>query len=177
MPKVLLSLRAYAKYRGVNLSAVQRAIKDQRISTVKDEKGNGKIDPVTADVEWSMNTDHSYNHSKKTPEVDPEDFNTLDDDDDHKPPNFQNAKAIGERYKARMAKLNFEQKVGKLVDIEKVRKEAFDVAKLTRDTLLNIPNKICHELAAESDPGKVYQVLTEAITQGLETLAAQGLST
>lgn len=47
----LVSLRAYARHRGVTLGAVQTAIKAQRITTI-----DGKIDPEKADAEWTANT-------------------------------------------------------------------------------------------------------------------------
>lgn len=50
----LVSLRAYARHRGVNLNAVQKAIKSGRITTV-----GGKIDIESADKQWQSNTDPS----------------------------------------------------------------------------------------------------------------------
>jgi hypothetical protein len=47
-----LSIRAYARRRGVSHTAVQKAIKEGRISRGDD----GKIDPVKADREWGANT-------------------------------------------------------------------------------------------------------------------------
>ena len=48
-----MSLRAYAKHRGVAMSAVQKAIRAGRIPTTAD----GKIDPAQADAEWARNTE------------------------------------------------------------------------------------------------------------------------
>ena len=48
----ILSQRAYARHRGVALSAVQKAIETGRISTLPD----GRIDSEQADVEWEQNT-------------------------------------------------------------------------------------------------------------------------
>ena len=48
----IMSLRQYAKHRGVALSAVQKAIQSGRISTLAD----GRVDSDTADAEWQRNT-------------------------------------------------------------------------------------------------------------------------
>src|SRR5688572_2535571 len=47
-----LSLRAYAKHRGVSLPAVQKALRTGRITALPD----GKIDSIQADGEWAKNT-------------------------------------------------------------------------------------------------------------------------
>ena len=44
----VLGLRAYARHRGVSLTAVQKAIHSGRIPTTAD----GKIDSDRADAEW-----------------------------------------------------------------------------------------------------------------------------
>src|ERR1035438_4935976 len=48
----IMSLRQYARHRGVGLSAVQKAISSKRVSTLKD----GRVDSETADAEWKRNT-------------------------------------------------------------------------------------------------------------------------
>ncbi|GIU75803.1 MAG: hypothetical protein KatS3mg004_2890 [Bryobacteraceae bacterium] len=51
----LLSLRAYAKHRGVSLAAVQKAIHSGRITPTAD----GLIDSDRADAEWNAKTRHA----------------------------------------------------------------------------------------------------------------------
>lgn len=48
---MLVSLRAYARHRGVALSAVQTAVKYQRITLT-----DGKVDVEQADRDWTANT-------------------------------------------------------------------------------------------------------------------------
>ena len=47
-----LSIRAYARHRGVSHVAVKKAIDTGRISQLPD----GTIDPVVADAQWAANT-------------------------------------------------------------------------------------------------------------------------
>ncbi|HGG60421.1 MAG TPA: elements of external origin, partial [Gammaproteobacteria bacterium] len=48
-----ISIRAYARHRGVSDAAVRKAIKTGRITPEPD----GTIDPQKADAEWAANTD------------------------------------------------------------------------------------------------------------------------
>lgn len=47
-----LSIRAYARHRGVSHVAVKKAIDTGRITPLPD----GTIDPDTADAQWAQNT-------------------------------------------------------------------------------------------------------------------------
>ena len=47
-----LSLRGYAKHRGVSLKAVQKALASGRIT----KRDDGLIDPDVSDVNWARNT-------------------------------------------------------------------------------------------------------------------------
>ena len=48
-----ISLRAYAKHRGVTLKAVQKAIARKRIKLESD----GTVDAARADRDWAANSD------------------------------------------------------------------------------------------------------------------------
>ncbi|MBI3693743.1 MAG: hypothetical protein HY238_02725 [Acidobacteria bacterium] len=63
----------------------------------------------------------------------------------------------------RLAKLDYEERSGKLVDAEEVTKAAFDDARVVRDRLLTIADRIASLLAAESDSKKVYNILASGI--------------
>src|ERR1700689_3343574 len=52
MSKAPMSLRAYARHRGVSLRAVQKAIASGRISA----RADGLLDAATADANWARNT-------------------------------------------------------------------------------------------------------------------------
>ena len=53
-----VSMREYARQRGVHLNAVQTAVKTGRIHKTDD----GKIDVDAANKEWFMNTDPAKSH-------------------------------------------------------------------------------------------------------------------
>ncbi len=169
----VLSLRAYAKHRGVVMSAVQKAIQSGRIATTPD----GKINSDIADVEWKANTRQQHQRrptgtrvaarTSFTPFVEPERTETagaggLD---------YFRARAVREGYLARLAKIEFEEKTAKLISRDEVHVAAFTNGRLVRDNLLNIPNRLAATLAAESDAEIVHQMLTVEIRKALDELA------
>jgi len=73
--------------------------------------------------------------------------------------------------RARKLRLDNDAREGRLVPIDRVRREAFDGARTIRDALLNIPDRLSGELAAETDPAVVWRKLDAAIRQGLSSAA------
>ncbi|WP_264377802.1 hypothetical protein [Wolbachia endosymbiont (group B) of Philonthus cognatus] len=61
--------------------------------------------------------------------------------------------------------------IGELVAVEEVKREAFNVARVVRNNLLNIPNRVSALLASLSDTEKIHMTLTEEITNSLEELS------
>ncbi|KAB2977717.1 MULTISPECIES: hypothetical protein [unclassified Wolbachia] len=61
--------------------------------------------------------------------------------------------------------------IGELVAVEEVKNEAFNVARVVRNNLLNIPNRVSALLASLSDTEKIHMALTEEITNSLEELS------
>ncbi|MFP3031641.1 MAG: hypothetical protein ACEY3M_11075 [Wolbachia sp.] len=74
-----------------------------------------------------------------------------------------------ERGKLLEAKVKAE--IGKFVSIEEVKTEAFNVARVVRNNLLNIPNRVSALLASLSDTEKIHMALTEEITNSLQELS------
>lgn len=160
---------AYAKHRGVSPAGVFDAIDKGRLSLSLEKKDSGRylIDVDVADAEWLANTDsmtgapaHMANRPDQ-PATEPE---------DGQPITYAEARAQHERFKARLAQLELEQREGKLVEAEVVRKEAFKAARQVRDALLNLPDRVAGELAAETNQFKVHQRLTQEIRRALEDL-------
>lgn len=146
---MLLSIRGYAKYRNVDESAVRKAIKSGRITTI-----DGKIDPSVADEEWMMNTNPAQSRQ-------PEKSSSS---------SYQISRATKEAYEAALKKLEYEQKSGKLVSIEKVEVEAFNAARFARDKLLTIPDRLAPALIGKTDIHEIKQILISEIRQSLENL-------
>ncbi len=153
----LVSIRKYAAHRGVSHTAVQKAIKQGRVKTTPD----GKIDVEQADRDWGRNTS-PVNAPKRAPKA---------TGDLGGGPTYAQSRAVRELYLARLAKIEFEERAGKLVSRDEVTVAAFTKARTVRDNLLNIPDRVAAMLAAESDPGRTHQILTDEIRKALIELS------
>lgn len=162
----ILSATAYAKHRGVSSAAVLKAIAEERIKDSVKKYGKGyQITVDLADKEWTANTDSGSGfpaHAKNLADE--------PDTDDDQPISYAQARAQHERFKARLAQLELEEREAKLVQADEVKREAFRVARLVRDSMLNIADRVAAELAAEANQFKVHQRLTHEIRRALEDL-------
>ena len=147
-----VSVRAYAASRkerglpGGSRYGVQKALRDGRITKEPD----GTIDPDEADVEWDRNTDEG----KQTT--------------DPRPASYQEARAIKEALSARMARLEYEERLGQLVSAKEVRREAFRRGRMLRDRLMAIPSRLAPQLAAEESAKAVAALLDRELREVLD---------
>ena len=176
--KQLISLREYARRRGISHVAVQRAVNSGRISTV-----DGKIDPAEADREWRENTDQSKPRNRITgrpshtrppgePPV-PMDFGAPDEaaGGNGTATGYAKARAARELYQAQLAKLELDRQRGVLIRADEVRVGAFNMARKARDQLIALPERVAAILAATQDPAEVQRILEEEIERICQEIA------
>lgn len=179
-----LSIRAYAQHRGVSHTAVAKAIKSGRISVEPD----GTIDPAKADAQWARNTLPSQNLNTgaakpaakvattavSTPVASREAQAPLETGR-VSAPDYQTSRAIREAYAARLAKLEFEERTGKLLSADEVKVKYFNLARQLRDRIQQIPRKLAPQIVAavvaQPDARVVEDLLMEAIREVLEELS------
>ncbi len=77
--------------------------------------------------------------------------------------------ATMERHRALRIKNDLSE--GVVVDVRAAKREAFESARIIRETLLNLPVRLSAELAAETDPAKVFARLDDAIREALGDVA------
>jgi hypothetical protein len=139
-----VSLRAYAKHRGVTLKAVQKAIESGRIHTTAE----GKIEPERADADWARNTGPKVRRSAPAvataPRVESSRPEPVSGGLD-----YAMARAIIANYEARLVKLDYEERIKKLVKADEVSIAAFNLFRMFRDRLLNMPDRVVGALLAE----------------------------
>jgi len=179
-----LSIRAYAQHRGVSHTAVAKAIKAGRISKEPDDT----IDPAKADVQWARNTlpSQALNTSaqKPAPKVaTPPVSSPLStalvsthlETNRVSTPDYQTSRAIRETYSARLAKLEFEERTGKLLNADEVKVRHFNLARLLRDRIQQIPRKVAPQIVAavvaQPDQRVIEDLLMDAIREALEELS------
>jgi hypothetical protein len=180
-----MSLRAYARHRGVSLRAVQKALASGRISARKD----GRLDAEVADANWARNTaprplpsstpaTKSSGQAKAAKQAPPQSSHHHAEArpltrEPAEPPRLESgveyskARAVRESYLARMAKIDFEERSAKLVSADEVKVAAFNRFRQFRDGVLNLPDRLAAVLAAESDPSQVHLALSTEIRKVL----------
>ncbi|MEA1052333.1 hypothetical protein U5801_21360 [Lamprobacter modestohalophilus] len=163
---MVLSQRAYAQHRGVSHEAVRKAIKSGRITPLPD----GRIDPVVADAQWDANT-----LPAQTPAKSESSAPASDSTQRSNVPPYAVSRAAREAINARLAKLELEERSGKLINADEARVTTFNLARQLRDRLQQIPRTLAPELVAtvvaDPDPRAVEAMLDAAIRSALEELS------
>lgn len=136
-----MNVKEYAQHRGVSQMAVRKAIKYGRITVDED----GQIHPETADEEWARNTSLSIGGAFNG--APPADFNT--------------SRALREEFNAKLAQLEYEERVGTLISADKVKQAWFNTLRVIRDRVLQIPDRVGANLAAETN-ANVIKVMLDA---------------
>jgi hypothetical protein len=80
---------------------------------------------------------------------------------------YSRARAVRENYLARLAKIEYEERLGKLVSRDEMQVAAFNKFRTFRDGMLNIPDRVAAVIAAEADSAKVHAMLTTEIRKAL----------
>ena len=163
-----MSIREYARHRGVSHTAVRKALQAGRIHLEAD----GKIDPAQADSLWANNTRSSVATSRgRFQQAESLSGQIIERHVSSSAPDYNKARAVKEFYAARLAKLEFEDREGKLVNIDEINVQHFNRARRLRDRLLMIPRRLAARLAAENDTRSVEEALDTAICEALEELS------
>ena len=187
-----LTIRGYARYRGVSHTAVRKALATGRITA----RPEGGIDPVLADQQWATSTNLSKPRNsvtgmpkrRKTPGAQsdplgvpgPSGVGTVrngDADASRLVSSYAASRAAREAYMARLAKLDFEQRSGKLVDADEVRAQIFGLGRRLRDRLMGLPDRLAPVLVGQGDQAVIHQLLTEEIATSLAELSVAPLIT
>ena len=168
-----MKIAEYAAKRGVSTRAVQKALND-RISGAR--AGRGTLYPGLADRLWRRNTDPDHG-GKRTAGEEVRDLDELRERarnlgiDPNSVPDIADSKALRLACLAALSQIELDEKQGRLVDQEDVRKEAFKLARLTRDAMLAIPDRLAAEIAGLTDPFEVHAKITAEIRSAIEEIS------
>jgi hypothetical protein len=159
----LVSIRGYAKHRGVSHTAVEKAVKQGRIRTV-----DGKIDVEQADRDWNRNSS-PVNKPKAAPRAAaaPEPLVAG--------PSFAQSRAVREAYEARLAKLTWEERIKKLINADEVRVSAYNFSRMIRDRLFNVPDRVVGAVLAEIRAALTTAGVDLALIEGLNMAKVHGI--
>lgn len=171
---------------------VRRLIKQGKISksSLKTEGKRKLIHPQKALIDLENNISHVNKKPKKTKQSEPKKETqkrttenvVAEAIEDHlgivsaaglKTASLADAQKIKERFSAALKKLEYEEKSGSLVKATIVEKEAFEIARLTRDGIMAVVDRSAAVLAAETDEKVVADILRDELSQALELIAAE----
>jgi phage terminase Nu1 subunit (DNA packaging protein) len=177
---VLVTFAEFALIKGCSKPAVSHAVKSGRIAGAVVEKDEKRwLDRDLALELWNRNTLKTHNAKVSRPdpvEVKPaktakELQARVEQLPDDAIPELNVSRERREHYQAELSKLEVDAKRGELVSAEAVKKEAFNLAKTVREALVNIPDRLANQLAAESDPATIHMALSQELVLALERLA------
>ena len=168
-----LSIRAYARHRGVSHVAVKKAIDTGRITPEAD----GTIEPNRADLEWAQNTLAARKPvAEKTASPAAEPIRPASAPVEPVAPplsaggtSLLQARTVNEVVKAQTNKVRLAQLKGDLVDRSQAIAHVFRLARTERDAWLNWPARVSAEMAAklEVDAHELHVALESAVRDHL----------
>ena len=86
---------------------------------------------------------------------------------------FAEAKTMKEVYQAKLARLKYEEESSKLVEKSIIEDRARDIAVTVKESLLMLPTKLMENLALESDPRKINELLDREFREILASMAQE----
>ena len=183
-----LSIRAYARHRGVTDTAVHKAIRSGRINALAD----GTIDPDQADAQWERNTSSPKTGTQrptikvKVPEFDGDvggersgagaANNTSSGGGGAGSgtggTSLLQARTVNEVVKAQTNKVRLARLKGELIDRPQAIAHVFKLARSERDAWLNWPARVSAQMAAklEIDAHTMHVALENAVREHLQEL-------
>lgn len=176
-----LSIRAYARHRGVSHVAVKKAIDAGRIT----READGTIDAERADREWAQNTLAPGKRSPRAPAPAASSAVAADQErpprETHEPAvavpatggtSLLQARTVNEVVKAQTNKVRLARLKGELVDRSQAVAHVFRLARSERDAWLNWPARVGPQLAAQLgvDAHALHVALETAVREHLTEL-------
>lgn len=173
---MLVTFAEMAKLMQCKPPSVTKAVQSGRIAAaVVEQDGRKWLDRDLAIELWRKNTKQTRTgpsqitgHASSSRDRIKRQIDTLPDD---AIPELNVSRERREHYQAELAKLEVDVKRGELVSAEAVKKEAFDLAKTIREALINIPDRVSNQFAAEADPQTIHMALSHEIQSALERLS------
>ncbi len=165
---MLVTFSEFAAIKGCAKGTVTAASKARIAAAVVEKDGKRWLDRDLAIELWDKNT--KATHNSKVRRADPIEPPPRDADElkrrvnglpDDAIPDLNESRARREHYQAELAKLQVTQQRGDLVPADEVKKEAFKVGRGVREALANLADRLSHQLAGETDPTVIHQVLTQ----------------
>lgn len=189
---MLIKLAEYAAQLGVVPQAVRKAIAEERIKDGAVRQGRSwLIDPDVASQEWGKNTMPQRSHSEEIKAGRQRQMaaaaagggQSWEQREAERRagvaniPSMAQGQAIKTAYQAKLLQLEFEERSGKLVSAEEMRRQRFDSGRQVRDAVLRIGPQMIGEIAKAAgglnpdERAEVLLVIQRHLVGALEALA------
>ncbi len=175
---MLVTFSEFAAIKGCAKGTVTAATKTRIAAAVVEKDGKRWLDRDLALELWNRNT--KATHNAKVSQADPIEepaprdarelrarLEALPDD---AIPELNESRARREHYQAELSKLQVAQQRRELVPAEEVKKDAFQVGRSIREALSNLADRLSHQLAGETDPAVIHQLLSDEHRDALLSL-------
>ena len=157
----LMTQAEYAHHRKVNRSHVSRLAK-RGILILR-----GKLVDVAASDAVLDDRPVAVEPNETVPSAQP---HTAPEMPSQQPTSYAQARLAEMVYRAKLRRLDYETRSGKLIPADEVKAKWFVIARQIRDKLLAIPAKLSPQLAALADAREVRELLETEITAILRAL-------
>jgi hypothetical protein len=165
---VLVTFSEFAAIKGCSKAAVTAAIRSRISAAVVEKDGKRWLDRDLALELWRKNTKATHNAKVSQPDsvevelpANPRELKrAIEALPDDAIPDLNESRARREHYQAELAKLQVAQQRKELVPAEEVKKQAFQIGRSVREALSNLADRLSHQLAGETDPAVIHQLLS-----------------
>ena len=188
---MLVTFSEFAAIKGCTKAAVTHATKSRIVAAVVEKDGKRWLDRDMALELWRKNTlrnnaakvDEADPIPAQAPRTPVELKRVIEALPDDAIPELNESRARREHYQAELAKLQVAgegawgrgQRLGaegegevavtqqrrELVPADEVKKDAFQIGRSIREALANLADRLSHQLAGETDPAVIHQLLSD----------------
>ena len=163
---MLISLAELAMLKNVSRAAVTKKIKSGKLEgAVVNHNGRKLVNKEEAIRLWDRADTRVVTTVKK------ELKHKIDNLSANEIPDFAESKAKREFYLAELAKLDVEEKKEQLVSVEEIKKSSFAKARAIREALINLADRLSHQLAGEDDATVIHKIIYSEHREVLENLS------
>lgn len=162
---MLVSQAEYARLRGVSRQYVGQMVAKSVIRLTGRKVDTDQADAALAAVREPVRPERRGEAPAAAPDVP-----ALPRSGGDLPTLLLKTRIKSEVERAKLLEIKAKVEAGKYVDADDVKVAAFNKARVVRDALLNIPERLAAVLAAESDARRVHQLMVAEIRSALEEL-------
>ena len=168
---MLVTFAEFALLKGCTKGAVTHASKSRIKAAIVDKDGQRWLDRDLALELWNKNTKATASSKVELPDPTPRELKRrVDALPDDEIPDLNESRARREHYQAELAKLQVSQQRRELISADEVKKEAFALGRGIREALANLADRLSHQLAGETDPTVIHQLLSDEHRAALSEL-------